>query len=229
MRSSRVRLTVRTMMIAVAAVAVVLAVKRFLYRSAARAVHSVADGDYISGEAVTVWLFFNIALLFAALIGLRISFAFIRLMIIGLALKRPRGAKSHAMRLIELGRGPPFLVGGSSVDDLGEHLTLEEKGQLASHGAQSGRKIGTLLSLPLFIVACSFVYSIRVFFVLLGLFTIYAFVTEWRIFRGLQRRVRQTLCATEYAQVRRYHPDILRMFSFPWSRRAVAGDPSESD
>ncbi len=37
MRSSRVRLTVRTMMITVAAVAVVLAVERFLYRTAARA------------------------------------------------------------------------------------------------------------------------------------------------------------------------------------------------
>jgi hypothetical protein len=68
MRSSRVRLTLRTMIVAVAAVAVVLAVERFLYRSAARAVGSGADGDYIWGEAVTVWLFFNIALLFPALI-----------------------------------------------------------------------------------------------------------------------------------------------------------------
>jgi hypothetical protein len=42
------------------------------------------------------------------------------------------------------------------VCDICEHLTLEEKGQLASHGAQSGRKIGIRFSLPLGIVACSF-------------------------------------------------------------------------
>jgi len=63
MRTSRVRLTVRTMMIAVAAVALVLAVERFLYRSATRAVSSHAESDYIWGEAVTVWLILNVALL----------------------------------------------------------------------------------------------------------------------------------------------------------------------
>ena len=226
MRSSRVRLTVRTMMIALAAVAAVLAVERFLYRTAARALGSVADGDYSWAEAVTVWLFFNIALLFAASIGFRIFLAFIRLMILRLALKRPREANLHAMRPTE-STWLPFQ--SAEVRDICEHLTLEENGQLASHGAQSSRKIAILFSLPLVIVACSFLYSIRVFFVLLGLFTIYALIAEWRIIRGLQRRVRQTLCATEYAQARRYHPDTLRMFSFPWSRRAVAGDPCESD
>jgi hypothetical protein len=124
-------------------------------------------------------------------------------MILGLALKQPREANSHAMRLTE-STWSPFR--SAEVCDICEHLTLEEKGQLASHGAQSGRKIGIRFSLPLGIVACSFLYSIRVFFVLLGLFTVYAFITEWRIIRGLQRRVRQTLCATEYAKARRYHP-----------------------
>lgn len=226
MKLHRVRLTVRTMMIAVAAVAVVLAVERFLYRTAASALGSVANGDYSWGDAVTVWLFFNIALLFAALIGFMILLAFIRQMILRLALKRPREANSHAMTLTE-STWSPFQ--SAEVCDICEHLTLEEKGQLASLGAQSGRKIGILFSLPLFIVACSFLYSIRVFFVLLSLFTIYALIMEWRIIRGLQRRVRQRLCASQYGKARRYHPNTLRMFSFPWSRRAVAGDPSESD
>jgi hypothetical protein len=226
MQPSRVRLTMRTMMIAVAAVAVLLALERFLYRAAATARGSVADGDYRWAEVVTVWLFFNIALLFAALIGCRIFLAFIHLMILRLALKRPREADSHAMRLAE-STWLPFQ--SAEVCDICEHLTLEEKGQLASHGVKSRRKIGIHFSLPLVIVACSFLYSGRVFFVLLGLFTIYAFIAEWRIIRGLQRRVRQTLCATEYAQARRYHPDTLRMFSFPWSRRAAAGDPPEFD
>ena len=88
-------------MIAVAAVAVVLAVERFLYRSAARTVGSVADGDYSWEEAVTVWLFFNIALLFVALIGFRIFLAFIRLMIFRLGPGTTKAANSHAMTLTE--------------------------------------------------------------------------------------------------------------------------------
>jgi hypothetical protein len=60
------------------------------------------------------------------------------------------------------------MIQSAEVCDSCEHLTLEEKGQLASHGAKSGRKIGILFSLHLVIVACSFLYSIRVFFVLLG-------------------------------------------------------------
>jgi hypothetical protein len=146
MRSSRVRLTLRRRMIALVAVAMVLAVERFLYHSAARAVGSGADGDYIWREAVTVWLFFNIALLFAALIVFRIFLAFIRLMILGLALKRLRVANSHAMRLTE-STWSPFQ--SAEVRDICEHLTFEEKVQLASHGSRSGRNIGILFSLPL--------------------------------------------------------------------------------
>jgi len=102
MRLPRVRFTVRTMTIAVAAVAVVLAVERFLYRIAARAVGSVADGGDSCEEAVTVWLFFNIALPFAAVIGFRIFLAFIRLMIFSSAALQ--GRWTRLSRMIAIGR-----------------------------------------------------------------------------------------------------------------------------
>jgi hypothetical protein len=46
------------------------------------------------------------------------------------------------------------MIQSAEVCDSCEYLTLEEKGQLASHGAKSGRKIGILFSLHLVIVAC---------------------------------------------------------------------------
>jgi len=85
------------------------------------------------------------------------------------------------------------------------------------------------MSLAGLLVACSCLYSVQVFFVLLGLFIIYVFVMEWRLIRGLRRRIRRTLRATEYAKARGYHPGTLRMFSFPWSRKVAAGDQSEPD
>jgi hypothetical protein len=62
MQSPGVRLTGGTMMIAVVAATLILVAERFLYRSAAHAVSSHSDGDYIWGEAVTVWLILNIVL-----------------------------------------------------------------------------------------------------------------------------------------------------------------------
>ena len=55
-------MTTRRWMVAVAAVALVLAHERFLYRCTAQAVSSHADGEYIWGEAVTVWIILNVVL-----------------------------------------------------------------------------------------------------------------------------------------------------------------------
>jgi hypothetical protein len=178
--------------------------------------------NLLTQDAVTI----NRRVLVAGLIGFAFLLALIHLMILRLTLKQPQRANSQAMRFTESTWSPFQSV---EVRDICEHLTPEEKDQLAHQGAQLGRKIGTLLSLPLVLVVCSFLYSIRLFFVLFGLFIVYAFVMEWRLIRGLQRRARQTLCATEYAKARGYHPDTLRMFDFHWSGKVAAGDPSDPD
>jgi hypothetical protein len=160
----------------------------------------------------------------AAFIGFLFVLAIIHLTILGLVLRRSKEANPPAVK-VSVSTWSPFQ--SPEVRDICVHLTPRERDRLASQGSQFGGKIGSLLMLLLVIPAFSLLYSIRVFFVLLGLFIIYVSVMEWRLIRDQQRQVRQTLCATEYARARGYHPDSLRLFSLPWSRKATAGDPSE--
>lgn len=143
------------------------------------------------------------------------------------------GRRLLIRRLKKLAESPEAatwsLFRSPEIRDICAHLTPEEIDELASQAAQVGRKIGALMSLPLVVVGFSLLYSVRVFAVLLGLFIGSAFVIEWRLIRDHQRRVRRTLCATEYAKARGYHPETLRMFSFPWFRKAPAGDPRQHD
>lgn len=176
-----------------------------------------AAGTILSNELLTrETLTTRQRLCYVSLICLMFLLGFVHVMVFRYALKRSKNANSHTRTPTE-STWSPFQ--SAEVHDICEHLTPEEKGRLASQGARLGRKLGSLMSPPLFFIALSFLYSVRVFFVLLGLFIIYAFVMEWRLVRDHQRRVRETLCAAEYAKTRGYHPDTLRMFSFPWSRR----------
>ncbi len=62
---------------------------------------------------------------------------------------------------------------------------------------------------------------------LVGLYIVYALLVPWLLGPGDRRRFRETLCATQYAKARGYQPETLRMFSFPWSTKAAAGDLSD--
>ncbi len=61
MRRRRLLFTMRTMMIAVAIVAVILAVEAILFHAAVQLVKS--HDDYLWNEAVTVWGILNLALI----------------------------------------------------------------------------------------------------------------------------------------------------------------------
>jgi hypothetical protein len=104
------------------------------------------------------------------------------------------------------------------VRDICAHLTADEKRQLAAKGKYLGRQVAWRFVAPFLLVAQSFVYSVLVGFVLLGLFAIYFIAFGLPFIREQQKRQRELLCATEYSKTRGYRPDALKMFAFPWTK-----------
>ena len=102
--------------------------------------------------------------------------------------------------------------------DIAEHLTPGERSQIISDATQYGREVAWRIALPFGIVGASFAFSSRAGFTLLGLFAVYAVVFQRHWFREYQHQSRQMLCQTEHGRMKGYHPDTLRLFTFPWSR-----------
>ncbi len=103
------------------------------------------------------------------------------------------------------------------VRDICKHLTDDERRRLYANAADFGRQTGWRFALPSGLVAGSFVFSISAGFAMFALLLIYLFCFERNRLQANQQRVRDLLCASQYAQARGYGPDTLRMFAFPWS------------
>jgi hypothetical protein len=104
------------------------------------------------------------------------------------------------------------------VRDICAHLTAAEKQQLLAQSFQHGRDTGWRFAFPFALVVVSFFYSRLVGFVLLVPFIIYCLTVERHRIHAHQQRVREFLAATGFAKAHGYRPEMLRMFSFPWSR-----------
>jgi hypothetical protein len=104
------------------------------------------------------------------------------------------------------------------VRDICAHLTADEKCQLAAKGEYLGHQVAWRFVAPFLLVAQSFVYSVLVGFVLLGLFAIYFITLGLPFIREQRKRLRELLCSIQYSQTRGYRPDALKMFAFPWTK-----------
>lgn len=106
----------------------------------------------------------------------------------------------------------------SEVRDICNHLSRPEKLNLLEQAAEYGRQTAVRFALPCAVVVVAFIYSRLVGVVLLAGLAFYLLIFEWRRVRAHQARMRDLLCATEYARARGYCSKGLRMFAWPWSK-----------
>lgn len=106
------------------------------------------------------------------------------------------------------------------VRDICRHLTPAEKRELIKLARRDGRQSGFQIAIIFILIAISFSFGhpLTIGLILSGLFILYVLIFERRRIRAHQKRVREMLCATEYARSRGYQPDTLRMFAFPWNK-----------
>jgi hypothetical protein len=113
-------------------------------------------------------------------------------------------------KLIESSRSP-------EVREIYEHLTPWEHSELMSMMSELRFERLFLISIPMWAVPIAFAYSVTTGLIVSGLSILYVLIFVRRWGRAYQKRVREWLCATEYARSRGYQPETLRMFLSPWN------------
>jgi hypothetical protein len=111
----------------------------------------------------------------------------------------------------------------AEVREICRHLAPEEKRALLTEVLRSSRTLFfrppmLFHLLPLCTAAAYIYYSYSGALIVVGAAAMYVIAVWWWRVLCHQRRMRELLCATNYASDKGYRVDSLKLFSFPWSR-----------